>query len=113
MYNLCFFNTVKRTLIEKYPTTAAVIKPAIYGSMLSQENSALFICRDSTSAAPRIAGIERRNENSMAVFLLRPENIPPEIVVPDLDKPGRRAKHCISPTLTESTHVIFFSSLSP
>lgn len=39
--------------------------------------------------APNIIGIEIRKENFIAVFSFKPDRIPVEIVVPDLDMPGK------------------------
>lgn len=49
--------------------------------------------------APKIIGIDIRNENFNAVFSFNPANIPVEIVVPDLDIPGNKANTCAIPII--------------
>jgi hypothetical protein len=50
-----------------------------------------FWARSKTVAAPSV-GIASRNENSAAVFVLRPASWPPRIVVMDRDAPGHNEK---------------------
>lgn len=45
----------------------------------------------SNIVAPRISGMDNRNENFAAFSLFIPENIPAEIVIPDLETPGNSA----------------------
>ena len=57
---------------------------------------------------PIIAGIAIRNENRPASSLDIPIHNAVEIVMPDLDIPGNKAKACIIPIINAETKDIFF-----
>ena len=57
---------------------------------------------------PIIAGIAIRNENRPASSLDIPIHNAVEIVIPDLDIPGNKAKACIIPIINAETKDIFF-----
>ena len=42
--------------------------------------------------APKMIGIDIKNENLRAVFSFRPRRIPVEVVVPERETPGRRER---------------------
>ena len=52
-------------------------------------------CRSKTffKPEPKIIGKDRRKENLAATSLVSPANKPPEMVEPERDMPGTRAKH--------------------
>ena len=60
--------------------------------------------------APRAKGIKRRKENLAALFFSTPANIPEEIVIPDLETPGKRAIIWNRPIRSE---LVLFSFFSP
>ena len=67
-----------------------VIRPTIKGGKLNAE-SLLNEEINSTIAAKEIAGIPKRNENFAASPLSQPDTNAVEIVIPDLDTPGKMA----------------------
>ena len=67
------------------------IKPTIKGKKLNDKNS-LKEDTNSTIAAREIAGMPKRNENFAASPLSHPNIKAVEIVIPDLEKPGKIAK---------------------
>ena len=68
-----------------------VVRPAIKGKKLNVENS-LKEVMNSTIAAIDIAGMPKRKENFAASALSQPETKAVEIVIPDLETPGKIAK---------------------
>ena len=68
-----------------------VIRPTIRGKKLNEENS-LKEEMNSTNAAREIAGIPKRKENFAASPLSQPDTRAVEIVMPDLETPGKMAK---------------------
>ena len=64
--------------------------PTIRGINLNEENS-LNEKINSTIAANEIAGIPKRKENFAASPLSQPDTRPVEIVIPDLETPGKIA----------------------
>ena len=71
--------------------TNVVISPIIKGKKLNKKIS-LKEEINSTIAAREIAGIPKRNENFAASRLSQPETRAVEIVIPDLETPGKIAK---------------------
>ena len=71
--------------------TNVVIRPTIRGKKLNEENS-LKEEMNSTNAAREIAGIPKRKENFAASTLSQPDTRAVEIVIPDLETPGKIAK---------------------
>ena len=71
--------------------TNVVVRPTIRGKKLDEENSLNEVI-NSTRAARKIAGIPRRNENFAASVLSQPVTKAVEIVIPDLETPGKIAK---------------------
>ena len=69
----------------------AVIRPTIRGGKSNEENS-LKEEMNSTIAAREIAGMPKRNENFAASRLSQPLTRAVEIVIPDLETPGKTAK---------------------
>ena len=65
----------------------------------------------SNIAAPKIAGIERRNENFIASFSFSPARRPPAIVVPLLEIPGNNARAWAQPIKRAFFHPNFFLKL--
>lgn len=51
----------------------------------------------SSKNAPKVTGINKRNENFAAFSPFNPENNPAEIVMPLLETPGKSARACIKP----------------
>ena len=78
--NLIHIRPTKK--LEKKPTIRGVIDtaPDTFGT-----EAPLKI------PAPITIGIESKNENLAASLLSNPKRIPPEIVEPDLDMPGKSA----------------------
>ncbi len=68
-----------------------VVRPTIKGKKLNEENS-LKELKNSTIAEREIAGMPKRKENFAASPLLQPDNKAVEIVIPDLETPGKIAK---------------------
>ena len=68
-----------------------VIRPTINGKKPNEFNS-LKEKMNSIIAAKAMAGMPRRNENLAASSLLQPDTRAVEIVMPDLEKPGKIAK---------------------
>lgn len=79
-----------RIPIEKIPAVKAHNMPAI--RLASKATLAESIEKTSNSVAPKIAGIDSKNENLAASSLLSPTNKAPTIVDPDLEIPGAMAK---------------------
>ena len=73
-----------------------VVKPAIKGKKLNAENSLKEVI-NSTIAAIEIAGMPNRKENFAASALSQPDTKAVEIVMPDLETPGKIAKACETP----------------
>ena len=68
-----------------------VVRPIIRGKKLKDENL-LKEEMNSTIAARQIAGIPKRKENLAASVLSQPVMSAVEIVIPDLETPGKIAK---------------------
>ena len=66
------------------------MRPTIRGKKLNEENS-LKEEMNSTKAAREIAGIPKRKENFAASSLSQPDIRALEIVIPDLETPGKMA----------------------
>lgn len=62
--------------------------------------------------AQKLIGIDIKNENNIALFLLKPDNKPPLIVVADLETPGIRENICKKPIFKESLYVILYKFIS-
>ena len=73
-----------------------VVRPTIKGKKLNEENSLKEVI-NSIIAAREIAGIPKRKENFAASPLLQPDIKAVEIVIPDLETPGKIAKACETP----------------
>ena len=84
-----------------------VIRPTIRGKRLYEENS-LKDEINSTIAAREIAGIPKRNENFAASLLSHPDTRAVEIVIPDLETPGKIAKAWERPIKKLSEYLWFF-----
>ena len=83
-----------KNLITNIDTMNATINPIPKNKVLVKvialpDNKYLTIFK---SDAPNITGIDKKNENSAATFLLHNSNIAPRIVTPLLDVPGIKAK---------------------
>ena len=70
--------------------TNEVISPAISGKKLN-ELILLKKEKNSTIAAKEMAGMPKRKENLAASLLVQPDARAVEIVIPDLEKPGKIA----------------------
>ena len=62
--------------------------------------------------APITRGINNKNENLKAFSLSIPENKPADIVIPDLETPGKRASTCNKPMNNEFFQFSFLPSLA-
>ena len=71
--------------------TNVVVRPTIRGKKLNEKIS-LKEEINSTIAAREIAGMPKRKENFAASPLSQPVNRAVEIVIPDLETPGKTAK---------------------
>ena len=76
--------------------TKVVIRPTISGKKLNELTSLKYEI-NSTIAAREMAGIPKRNENLAASALSQPDTRAVEIVMPDLETPGKMAKACKRP----------------
>ena len=83
-----YFN--KKSIANKEEKNA-VIRPTIKGKKINEENS-LKEVMNSTIAARVIAGMPRRKENFAASPLSQPDTRAVEIVIPDLETPGKIAR---------------------
>ena len=89
-----------------------VVRPTIKGKKLNEENS-LKELKNSTIAEREIAGMPKRKENFAASPLLQPDNKAVEIVIPDLETPGKIAKACETPIKKLSEELWFNKFLEP
>ena len=71
--------------------TNVVVRPTISGKKLNELNL-LSEEKNSTIAAKEMAGIPKRKENLAASSLSQPDTRAVEIVIPDLEIPGKIAK---------------------
>ena len=81
--------------------------PTIRGGILNEE----YWLKDeinSTIAANEIAGMPKRKENFAASLLSHPVKKPVEIVIPDLETPGKIAKAWESPIKKLSEYLWFW-----
>jgi hypothetical protein len=88
---LLFLRYFTKNLTLKKPTKKLAKKPISRGYveinlMSEKEETNLKI------PARKIIGTDIKNENLVELSLLKPESIPPLIVEPDLEKPGKSAK---------------------
>ena len=68
-----------------------MVRPIISGKKLNELNS-LKEEKNSTIAAKEMAGMPKRKENLAASLLSQPDTRAVEIVMPDLETPGKMAK---------------------
>ena len=68
-----------------------VVRPTKRGKKLNEKNSSKAEI-NSTIAAKEMAGIPKRKENFAASLLSQPETRAVDIVIPDLETPGKIAK---------------------
>ena len=68
---------------------------------------------NSTIAAREIEGMPKRKENFAASPLTQPETRAVEIVIPDLDTPGKIAIACVIPIKKLSEQLWFFKFVEP
>ena len=83
-----YFN--KKSIANKEDKNA-VVRPTIKGKKLNEENPLKYVM-NSTTAAREIAGMPKRKENFAASPLSQPDTRAVEIVIPDLDTPGKIAR---------------------
>lgn len=67
-------------------------KTQIMKGIINDKLNAIVALLASRMKAPSARGISRRKENFAAFFGGIPRNIPVEIVIPDLEIPGKRAR---------------------
>ena len=83
---------MKKTLIKNRPNnedTKVVIRPAIRGKKLNEENS--FRKNELNQCGERNFWHSKRKENFAASALSQPDSRAVEIVIPDLETPGKIA----------------------
>ena len=68
---------------------------------------------NSTIEAKEIAGMPKRKENFAASALSQPETRQVEIVIPDLETPGKIAKACETPIKKLFMQLWFFKFIEP
>ena len=85
------FKKLSINLIAKSPTKKLLKKPTASG-VVPTASKAPAESITLKSPAPTTIGMERRNENLAAFSLLKPRSIPPEIVAPERENPGKRAR---------------------
>ena len=78
-------------MIANNEDTNVVIRPTIRGKKLN-ENISLKDEINSTIEAREMAGMPKRKENFAASLLSQPVTRAVEIVIPDLETPGKTAK---------------------
>ena len=116
---VCPFTNPRNALItinaEKKETKNPIAKTGISGV----DKWPMFFSR-SYDVAANIVGIARKKENSVATFRSRPKHMPPMIVAPALDTPGKRdrvwaipmPKACLKEISSTSRTRDCFTSLS-
>lgn len=87
------------------------IVPTKIGTMYDMWKTVSGVVWISYNVAPNIAGIANKNENLADSLLLRPNNIPVEIVEPDLDIPGMIARACEIPIVSDFKVLFLFNSV--
>ena len=70
-------------------------------------------CRNFTMAAPKIIGVDNKNENLAAPSLVIPSNNPVVIVIPERETPGMNASVWDIPINILVLKVMFFTSIFP
>ena len=85
------------TSAEKKDTTVPTASPGRLAA-----TSCSRACQRSQTVAPKIVGIARKKENSVAAWRESPKMRPPMIVAPERLVPGIIARHCATPTLSAS-----------
>ena len=78
-------------MIANNEDTKVVVRPTIRGKKLSERISSKEEI-NSTIAANEMAGMPKRKENFAASRLSQPVTRAVEIVIPDLETPGKTAK---------------------
>ena len=99
-------------MIANNEDTNVVVRPTISGKKLNELNS-LKEEKNSTIAAKEIAGMPKRKENLAASPLSQPDTSAVEIVIPDLETPGKMAKAWESPIRILSVLLLFFRFIEP
>ena len=92
--------------------TNVVVRPTKRGRKLNEEKSSTEEM-NSTIAAREIAGMPKRKENFAASPLSQPDIRAVEIVIPDLDTPGKIAKAWEKPIKKLSKYLWFFKLIEP
>ena len=83
-----YFN---KNLIENKDTKKDTATP-INNIIISKIEKEMPNLNNFNILAPNIIGIDKKNENSVAIYLDVPNIIPPKIVAPDLEVPGIKDK---------------------
>ena len=89
-----------------------VIRPTMRGKKLNEENS-LKLEINSTIAAKEMEGMPKRKENFAASLLFQPDTKAVEIVIPDLETPGKTAKAWEMPIQKLFEKLWFFKFIEP
>ena len=92
--------------------TNVVAKPIIKGKKLNEKISLKEVI-NSTIAARKIAGMPKRKENFAASALSQPDTKAVEIVIPDLETPGKIAKAWERPIKKLSLYLWLFKLIEP
>ena len=74
------------------PTINADMNPAMSGPICAPGSGMAARSRSATRPAPNITGTAMKNENRAASGRLRPRQRPAEIVAPEREMPGNRAR---------------------
>ena len=92
--------------------TNAVVRPTNNGKKPNELNSFKLV-KNSKTAAKEMAGMPKRKENLAASPLSQPDTRAVEIVIPDLEMPGKIAKACERPISKLSEQLWFFKFIEP
>src|SRR5450756_2778105 len=94
-----------RYLTTKNPVTAEVMNPAANAPGVPAPSPCLTSSIASHTPAPPMMGAAIMKANFAAASLFKPENMPADMVMPERDTPGARARTCANPTAVSYTHL--------
>ena len=89
--------------MERNPTIPAATKPTIKSGKKLDKSGRFTRSFILITPAPNITGMDIRNENFAASSRFNFRKIPPAIVEPDLDTPGKIAKTWKQPMINASS----------
>ena len=108
-YKPLFCKRLSKNLIAKIPTIKLLKNPATKGAKVNTSCEYLIVVYNSYAPAKATIGIDNKNENLAAFLRFNPNNIPPDIVEPDLETPGSNANAWNKPIIKAFDNVTFLS----